>query len=357
MLPALEVAIGLAVMFLVIALASSSLVEVIGTTFKLRANGLERTVRSMLGTATPGQEDVAAKFVESAVVTALREADTAWTIMGRPKRSRSIKIEQTRKLPSQMPARAFADGLVGVLTDIRSTAKSADELYMKLPSELRDRLKPILDETGLDIVAFKARVEQWFDDAMEGLDHMYKKWSKKILFIVGLSVTVALNASAVHVAEQLWANPIERAAVVAAVDDIVNTPPGSDPTGKADSFAEVADQISSLDSAGIPVGWDGVEFSLPWLIWSLLGWTATALLVMRGAPFWYDMLGRLFAMRKGLTSSAGGDPASATSQVNDETRRNSRSTYLQLEGTRSSVATPPSSPAERLFQALPLRTS
>jgi hypothetical protein len=85
----LDVAIGLAVLFFVVALASSSVVAIIGTAFKPRASGLERTVRNMLG---EGDAQVASKFIQSRVMAGLRETDAAWTILGRPNvrdRSRS----------------------------------------------------------------------------------------------------------------------------------------------------------------------------------------------------------------------------------------------------------------------------
>jgi hypothetical protein len=359
MLPALEVAIGLAVLFFVVALASSSIVEIIGTAFKLRAKGLETTVRNMLG---EGDAEVATRFIESRVVHALREAEVAWTILGRPKRSRTIKIEEERKLPSQLPARAFAEGLVAVLTEVKQTAGNADDLFARLPVQLRERIQPMLDETGADLVALKARLEQWFDDSMHRLEDMYQKWSKKILFLVGLALTIMLNASALHIADRLWSNSAERAAVVAAVDDLVTDfdtvvpPTGTQnlPTEPAQSFSEVADSIGQLDVIGVPLGWADVQFSASWIALSALGWLVTALLVRLGAPFWYDILARLFALRKGIAAGATNDPASATSQITEETRVRTRRAYAQDVDDRA-APTPASNPADRLFAALPAR--
>ncbi len=284
----------------------------------------------------------------------LRETDAAWTILGRPKRSRSIKIEATRKLPSRLPARAFADGVVDVLTEVKQGAETADDLFSKLPAELRERLQPMLDETGADLVALKARLEQWFDDSMRGLEEMYQKWSKKLLFIVGLLLTLTLNASAVHIARRLWTSTAERAAVVAAVDDLVPdaTAPGVDAPETATSFAEIADQITELDAIGLPLGWGDIDVTASWIALSAIGWLITVLLVRLGAPFWYDTLSRLFAMRKGLGGTAAADPASATTQIADETRNGERSAYDQPVSERS-LDTPETNPAAQLFAALP----
>ena len=62
----------------------------------------------------------------------------------------------------------------------------------------------------------------------------------------------------------------------------------------------------------MPIGWgDGrAEFHS----WTILGWLLTALLVMLGGPFWFDLLSRLVSLRgagpKPLT--AADDTASAT---------------------------------------------
>jgi hypothetical protein len=77
---------------------------------------------------------------------------------------------------------------------------------------------------------------------------------------------------------------------------------------------------------GLPVGWDAAaksewtDWYTPWKwAWSqygtALGWALTALLVMLGAPFWFDVLTKLASLRStgNKPPSAGNDPASATS--------------------------------------------
>ncbi len=61
--------------------------------------------------------------------------------------------------------------------------------------------------------------------------------------------------------------------------------------------------LNSLNDAGIPVGWDDGQFDrlaagglVLWLS-TLLGWLITALAVTLGAPFWFDLLGKLVKLR------------------------------------------------------------
>ncbi|MBA3605946.1 MAG: hypothetical protein H0W46_08255 [Acidimicrobiia bacterium] len=57
-------------------------------------------------------------------------------------------------------------------------------------------------------------------------------------------------------------------------------------------------------------------------------------------------------MRKGLGGTAAADPASATTQIADETRNGERSAYDQPVSERS-LDTPETNPAAQLFAALP----
>lgn len=156
---------------------------------------------------------------------------------------------------------------------------------------------------------------------MDRLEGLYKRWAQTILFVVGLTLAVVSNASAYGVATQMWSDPVTRAAVTEAAAGVAA---GEAPAGP-DTLREVAEEVDQLDETGLPVGWEGADSvwsaidSIPdqpggWL-GSLLGWLATAFLVMLGAPFWFDLLTKLVALR-GTGSrppKAGDDPGSATS--------------------------------------------
>lgn len=374
--PALEVAIGLSVMFFIIALAASSIVEFVGTLFKLREKGLERTISKMLGApdivekkvddaekkvdADKESVNVAGEFFSSSTIVALKEAETAWTILGGPKKSTRLllskwRIATKRMSPARIPARAFADVVVDVLTKegrkilTKEGKEAGPDLFDRLPCDLQGVLRPMLDETENDLVALKAKLEQWFDDSMRGMTEMYKLWAKKLLFIVSLVLAGILNASVFHVADKLWSDPTTRVAVVQVVDELVKGSADKPPT--VELVAKMVKQITESDTVQIPLGWDGIDFPVTWWVLSIVGWLATALLATLGAPFWYDAMLQLSSRRKLTAPLATEDPASATSLIRQEPDR-------KLFGQRSSERsepTPKSDPAKRLLDALPLK--
>ena len=140
------------------------------------------------------------------------------------------------------------------------------------------------------------------------------------IFVVGLFIAIAANASTFDVAEKLWRDPVTRQAVAetagrVATDESTQT--------EITSVAETTDQLTEL---GLPIGWDQATRD-EWTHWNpfeswsrygtVLGWIVTALLVMLGAPFWFDVLTKLASSRSAGAKppTAATDPSSATSSI------------------------------------------
>jgi hypothetical protein len=148
---------------------------------------------------------------------------------------------------------------------------------------------------------------------MERLQGAYRRWATAWLFLIGLVIAFGANMSTVNIASSLWSDSLSRQAVVAAAQNIQ---PNS---GAAQNPVQVvSDAVQKATSYQLPVGWNAAV--LPNLAgWGWLPWGAgcvlTALLVMLGAPFWYDALTRLLSLRAGegiRPGPATDDPASAT---------------------------------------------
>ena len=188
--------------------------------------------------------------------------------------------------------------------------QSTDET---LPPELRDRLDLLLQESGNDPLELRAGLERWFDEAMGRLSDAYRKQAVSMLGLIGFALAVATNASVPDVASRLWNASVTRAAVVAAAQNAAQ--------GKgAETVAEVARTTDRLAELAVPLGWvGGAPTGFGWWAGHLLGWGLTAVLVMVGAPFWFELLGRLVTFRVGGSGGqpprADQDPAAATPRV------------------------------------------
>jgi hypothetical protein len=273
----LEVAIGLVVMFFLLALASSSIVEAIAGVFNIRGKQLETAIKGLVSDPQHTLD------VWSTSVFAALQAGTRTTASG----NASVK-KRTRK-PAYVSAHAFADATIEAISARKALSTSTTELEGQLPSNLKSRLDALTNEVGADLNGIKAGLEAWFDDTMERTAGAYKRWAQIVLVVVALALAIALNASTTRVAATIWNDATVRDAVVNASRNVnqVKTPGG---------LRNVGITISNLESLHLPLGWrDWHSQAGP--IGTIAGWFITALLVMLGAPFWYGLLTRLVSLR------------------------------------------------------------
>jgi heme oxygenase len=56
------------------------------------------------------------------------------------------------------------------------------------------------------------------------------------------------------------------------------------------------------DSVALPVGWKDLDTSFNAWVLRAFGWLFVATAVTLGAPFWFDLLGRALARKRGTSS-------------------------------------------------------
>ena len=299
---ALETAIGLALLFFVLATATSAIVELVSKRLKKRHRDLEQAIGTML----------AGRQVNWTGSNTLDTQFRATTIY------RSAEVAAGKAGLAYLSARSFADAAVEL-------ARNAENI----PAGLAVRMEQVHKDVGDDLLRFKAGLESWFDETMAVVESQYKKWATTWLFFAGFALAVIVNASAVDVARDLWNDEAIRAAVVAAADSTTNA--GQDAT-KIEDVARTADALKELS---LPIGWSEPPFDAShdagWWFSHVVGWLVTGALLMLGAPFWFDLLSRLVSLRTTGKSPAVApkDDASATAAV------------MRAEAAPSTGQTPP----------------
>jgi len=318
MAPIIEIAIALAAAFWVTSLASSSAVEWLSqNVLKKRAKDLDKVLRGLL------DGDTTLKDLETSAVGSFKQTSVYRAMQMSSSRKRGANFKNDR-MPSYISARSFADGVVEVLIDVKGRiedgAATVDEVVATLPDgPLKGRLITLLTEVDDDLVRVKAGLEGWFDDSMDRLEGAYKRWSQWVLLLTGFVVAAVLNISAVTIALDLWNDAPLRAATADAVLEKLPCP-----DDEPDCDAE-----TKLEEVGLtlPVGWSDQarpERELWPLLLAVTGWLITGLATMLGAPFWFDILGRLGNLRqtRGVPPKAPDDAGSASSlMAEDQTSR------------------------------------
>jgi len=170
-----------------------------------------------------------------------------------------------------------------------------------------------------------AEIAAWFDSGMEQVSGWYRRHTRKAVLILGFALAALFNVDAVRITNEFYRNPSLRDQVVAAAE-MMNAMPGtSDDSTVNATTAQLAETVDSLNavftSAGIPMGWTGIEWppkpetwgeAWPWgrqMILMLIGWFFTAAAVSLGAPFWFDLLKRVVSIRAGAAPPIAGAAA------------------------------------------------
>ncbi|MGC1485867.1 MAG: hypothetical protein WA789_18895 [Candidatus Acidiferrum sp.] len=279
----LEVVIGIALIYLVLSIGCSGLKEVIAGAFSLRAKTLEKAVRNMLKN---GPNDYTAKLFAHPLI-----AGTA----------------PEGEKPSYISARMFAAALFDVVAPAEAsqprTMQSLRAGVAQIPdAKLRGTLLNFIDSGGGDVDAARLRVEHWFDDTMARVSGWYKRTAKKIIFVAGLLLCLAVNADTLMIVKELWSDQALRSAVVAqAVKKVQSTTPADyiNPTG---SLQQVAGEIREANTP--PVGWSRDASDIRAFpsnygagALKLLGILLSSFAIVLGAPFWFDILNNFINLR------------------------------------------------------------
>ena len=298
---ALDVAIGIILVFFVLSLLASSLNEAIATVLGWRAKFLERWLRNLVVAKDEGKKEIAAAD------------ETIEKIYGHPllapllKQPRWWNTDKTKlRRPSYIPSDVFTTVLFNpdpgekVEATKLDVAAKLDAAIAALPSsELRKIVSTFRQEVGDDEVRLRKRVERWYDDSMERVSGWYKRRVQFTLAVIGLVVAITLNADTLQIVRTLWVDKTVRAAVVAEAGRITQTGQQQPQDLKA-----VADQVQQIKALNIPLGWklkanDPRDLPHGVRLWvaKVIGILATMLAIMLGAPFWFDLLSKIVRLR------------------------------------------------------------
>jgi len=338
----LEVAIGMVFLFLLMSLICTAIKEWIEALLKWRAMDLERAMRTLLD--DPDGKATQALYSHPIIYSLFQggydhaQLRSSWLVMGTGA-DRHMRLGARRNLPSYIPTAHFATAFIDLVA--RGPANQGDATSAEppgpltidllrrqavlLPEHLARTVIAGIDYANGDIAKVRKAVEQWFDGAMDRASGWYRRRTQALLFIVGLLTAVTLNVDALHILHRLTHDKTFRDVVVSRAA-----------AAKAPASASAGDELAAmtlargeLDAVTMPIGWEspttaGAQTQL-WptqfcsataddrgalsesctfgrnpvyaVVRMVFGWLVTALAVMLGAPFWFDVLNRIMVIR------------------------------------------------------------
>lgn len=236
----LETAIGLSMVYLMLASFCSAASEWIAALRHSRAATLAGSLRQLLAGQAHGEQEFIESFYNHPLIACLIRNGVH---------------------PPSLPSRAFSTAVFDLVTP----GVEGDMLYADLKSgiealpagSVRTALLALIANTQGDLNRAQANIEGWFDDAMQRASAWYKRRTQLAIALLAAAVTIATNADSIAIAHRL-----------------------------------------SAGAAEIPLGWNSVPHRASEWIECIAGWILTTASVAMGAPFWFDVLNRFIHLRE-----------------------------------------------------------
>lgn len=206
----------------------------------------------------------------------------------------------------------------------KSTESSDKEL---LESEDTARvLLCLLKESKGSVDQFKLRVERWYDDVMNRATGWYKRRTQITILVIGMLVSIGLNADSIQIALELKNNPQARSQLIEMAVKYTENKDSISPEVRENVDAIITDLNKlvkeDIESTSVisGMGWESADVAylprfipkcfrkneLPasaqngfpqWFFLKLIGLLFTSLAISLGAPFWFDLLKQLVNLR------------------------------------------------------------
>jgi ElaB/YqjD/DUF883 family membrane-anchored ribosome-binding protein len=226
----LQVAIGLVFVYLLLALFVSAFQELLEAFLRRRADYLLSAIKELIGGSGTGGSSAFSYLMTHPLITPDATAPNA--------QLNESEVKPGKTTPSYIPSKNFALVLIEYLRNGNAAATIGDikAAINQLPDGPKQILSTLLQDAGDDLDKFKARIETWFDDAMDRLSGFYKRHTQKIAGACGLLAAILFNVNSIEVARTLWLDPSIRSAMTAAAEDYVKSnSPDKDKDAQANS--------------------------------------------------------------------------------------------------------------------------
>ena len=283
----IDVAIGLALAFMVVSVLVSAIQEFLAGLLDSRSVQLEKGIKCLLFGKTDPDDAEEKRFISELFSHPLL-----------------FNFSPGKRLASYLPAGNFARALVDVASARSREAGRAVEGVRDLAGAVnsdawKQLLSPLEAEAKGDIDRLRRELEIQYDQMMDRVSGWYKRRSQWFLLLYGFLLAVMLNVDALEITSHLWKDPIARAAVVSYASDLEKRANG-DPQKMEKELMALKDMQS------LPIGWPtkwvddkaaSIDNKSKYFLFSLAGWFITALAASLGAPFWFDAIGKLVRLK------------------------------------------------------------
>jgi hypothetical protein len=325
----LDVAIGLIFIYLVLSLICSAACELIESFSRRRSLYLHRGLQELLN--DPMGLGLVREIYQHPLVSSLYRG--------------TYQASNRANFPSYIPPRNFALALMDVIgsraadggrsgaagATLSTGTISAESLRSAIVTNLASNpqasqaLLTLAEAAGYDPVKLRENIEAWYNSSMDRVAGWFKRRSHMTVLIVGIVLSVAINADTISIANSLATDKALRTSLVRAAAESAKRSDAAAPASGAlpDEFTRTVPacqvDVNSADcrfqanlrrirGAGLPLGWSSLpggvaadprglpQSASEWAM-KLLGVLLTALAISLGSPFWFDTLNKVMVIR------------------------------------------------------------
>ena len=231
---ALDVAIGLVFIYLLLSIMCTAINEWIAGVFRLRAKNLKTAISRLVDDpAAKSAADVkggrlSAQILSHPLIESLKDGKRGPSYIPAPRFVAVLKdVIPDNEPPEDAAAEAPRKRAPGAASgDLQHVGRQLQALKRTTPP----RVRIAAAAGGAAAVPENAagdddeRVEEWFNQAMERATGWYRRRMMWITIAVALLMTVASNADTIVAARILWQNPTVRAAVIKQAEQRLSRP-------------------------------------------------------------------------------------------------------------------------------------
>lgn len=240
--------------------------------------------------------------------------------------------------------------------DNYQTYKTIQQALGKLPSSIKDsfsilarRAQTKVEQASHDLSQFREEVEVWFDRSMDRASGVYKRNAKGVAMVIGLVLASITNSDAFFIVNRLSNDENLRQVITDRAAEVIPVRDPAAPVSSLDLNALKQQTDAALKDLSLPIGWkpenlarqfecqvvDATKpLSAPCQAFSgqpaslnpaaivqlviakpidllklIIGWIVSGLAIAMGAPFWFDLLGKIMNVR-----NSGSKPQSAATK-------------------------------------------
>jgi hypothetical protein len=306
MLKSVDVLIGLVVILLALSMAVTVITQSVTAIVNSRGSHLRRGLMDLLKLIDPKLPADACHTIVTAVLkhplvsgsdafgvmrlgNVVHREEFTKLLLGLASADSDVELDaEAKKQLTDALKRNGIDDPTKVLKDIRTEALALEQSHPDLAHSARQSLA-IVRKAQSD---FTAKIHNWFDQSIDRTAQRFTASTRVITFAGGLIVALVLQVNTLSVANRLAADDRLREAFVnRAVKSVaVDTNSAIDQQYRAFLVENGIIRFPTSSKEWV----DGFTWT------NLTGMFVTALLLSLGAPFWYNMLGKLLQLRSVL---------------------------------------------------------